>query len=38
MENALRLAHDHVYTARNADRLSLQSYVTQLLEGLIMSR
>jgi len=38
MENALRLAHDHVYTARNADWLSLQPYVTQLLEGLIMSR
>lgn len=36
--NALRLVHDHVYTARNADRLSLRPYVTQLLEGLLMLR
>ncbi|WP_076070250.1 sensor histidine kinase [Sphingomonas montana] len=32
---ALSLVHEHVYTARNADRLELRPYVTQLLEGLI---
>jgi two-component sensor histidine kinase len=32
---ALRLVHEQVYAARNADRLSLRSYVTALLEGLL---
>ena len=32
---ALRLVHEQVYAARNADRLALRPYVTQLLEGLL---
>lgn len=32
---ALRLVHEHVYAARNADRMPLRPYVTQLLEGLL---
>lgn len=32
---ALRLVHEQVYVARNADRLPLLPYVTQLLEGLL---
>ncbi|WP_260596649.1 sensor histidine kinase [Sphingomonas endolithica] len=33
--DALRLVHEQVYAARNADRLPLRPYVTQLLEGLL---
>lgn len=32
---ALRLVHEHVYAARNAGRMALRPYVTQLLEGLL---
>ena len=31
----LRLVHEHVYAARNSDRLSLRQYATELLEGLL---
>jgi two-component sensor histidine kinase len=32
---ALRLVHEHVYAAKNAGRMPLRPYVTQLLEGLL---
>ena len=32
---ALRLVHEQVYAARNADQLSLRPYVTELLQGLL---
>lgn len=32
---ALRLVHEQIYAAKGGDRLSLRSYVTQLIEGLL---
>lgn len=32
---ALRLVHEQVYAAKNGDRLSLHSYISRLLEGLL---